>query len=134
MATNCYHYEERWSFDPKNPTAYFGWGITTSSSNHLRIAHFSAPGLRDQMANEAEEILKKHVTPEQLANIDSELVAALFLIMRGSGSEDDDQFASSLASDELREATPSDDADKEYEETLWGQLEQLAQKYMEQSV
>lgn len=131
MATNCYHYEERWSFDPKNPSIYFGWGITTSSSQ-LRIAHFSAPGLRDQMAKEAEEILKKHVTPEQLANIDSELLSALFLIMRGSDNDGDEQFASSLASDELREVTPKEDADKEYEETLWGQLEQLAQKYMEQ--
>jgi hypothetical protein len=87
MATNIYDYEEKVFFDPRNPTTYFGWYITTSSSE-LKVAHFKRPELRKQMAAEVQTLLP--------LTEDAELLAACSLIM-SLGGEHDPDFASDMA-------------------------------------
>jgi len=121
MATNCYHYKEEWSFDLKNPSVFFGWGIMTSGGQ-LQIATFRAPGMRDEMADEVEAVLAKAgLTPNQLSDIDSELLAACFLLMAG-GSDEDRTSAQYIAEEEL-EAMPAEGTD------FWEQLTEIGSKY-----
>lgn len=123
MSTNCYHYEESWSFDPKSPTKYFGWGIITSGTQ-LQIANFNAPGLRDEMAKEVHNVLAKALKPDELANIDEELIAACFLLMT-SGSEEDVAVSKDIASEELNELLRNEDED----EPTWEKLAEIGSKY-----
>jgi hypothetical protein len=120
MSTNCYHYKETWTFDSKNPSEFFGWGIMTSGGQ-FQIATFRAPGMRDEMAKEVHEVLAKAFEPAHLADIDDELVAACFLIMAG-GNEEDQSSAQYIAEEEL-EAMPAEGND------FWEQLTEIGSKY-----
>lgn len=122
MATNCYHYKETWSFDNKNPSEFFGWGIMTSGGQ-LQIATFKAPGMRDEMVKEVHDVLAKAFEPSRLANIDEDLVAACFLLMTG-GNEEDRVSAQYIAEEELE-----GQEQEVYDTDFWEQLTEIGSKY-----
>lgn len=85
MATNVYHLEERIYFS-KAPCIYYGWYLSTSSSD-LKIAHFNTAELRTQMEEEVSRIPNIQGRPDVLA--------ALALINASEPSEEADVLIAS---------------------------------------
>lgn len=75
MATNIYDYDERWYFDPKEPTAYYGWAVMTTSEQ-FAVAHFKRPERREEMVTAVKKVVPK------LDYSDAELLAFVLLYER----------------------------------------------------
>jgi hypothetical protein len=116
MATNIYNYEEKVEFDPENPVVYFGWYISTSSSE-LKVAHFKRRELRVQMIDEVRTLL-----PESRGLA---ILAACTLIMSLGGNDLDSDFARDMAMEELGDLG-LDDIDKD---DKWDALRAIGDKY-----
>jgi hypothetical protein len=115
MSTNAYDYSEKIVFDPKDPTEYFGWYISTSSSE-LKVAHFKNPDLRRQMEKEVQALI-----PEARADV----LAPCSLIMSISGSDNDSDFARDMALDQISGLFDDDDV----KDGKWEALRAIGDKY-----
>ena len=109
MATNCYHYDERWYFS-KKPDVYHGWVISISGA-FLKVAHFKSR----RTCNELERTIKAFLPHD----VREDLVTAC-LVIRKVGSENDWLTADELVREEYERAGVelTDEAEEQMEKIV----------------